>query len=101
MQSNGRRPPAFDGQTTNEVRSGGGTCSCSTSSTLVSIAKDVKGTGDPEGIIDGVGRGLIGMAAAAIGKRAVCLSSTRRLACTRWAVCYTCTEELDTPFSLV
>ncbi len=83
------------------VRSGAGTCSRSTSSTSGSIVKDVKGAGDPEGIIYAAGRQLIGMAAAGIGKRAVCLSSTRHLAFTRWAVCYTCMGELDTPFSLV
>ena len=100
-QANGRQPPAFDGQATNAVRSGAGTCSRSTSSTSGSVVKDVKGTGDPEGIIDAVGRRPIGMAAAAIGEEVVCLSSTRRLACTQRAVCYTCTGELDTPFSLV
>ena len=31
-------------------------CSRSTSSTSTSVVKDVKGTGDPEGIIDAVGR---------------------------------------------
>ena len=60
-----------------------------------------KGTGDPEGIIDAVGKWPIGMAAAAIGEEVVFLSSTCRLACTWWAVCYTCMGELDTPFSLV
>ena len=41
------------------------------------------------------------MAAAAIGEEVDFLSSTRRLACTQQAVCYTCTGELDTPFSQV
>jgi hypothetical protein len=66
MQTNGRRPPAFNGQTTNAVRSGAGTCSHSTSSTWGSVVKDVKGTGDPKGIIDAVGRRPVGIAAAAI-----------------------------------
>ena len=56
MQTNGRRPSVFNGQTMNAVRSGAGTCSHSTSSTSTDLVKDVKGTGDPEGIIDAVGR---------------------------------------------
>ena len=56
MQTNGRQPAVFNGQTSNAVRSGAGTCSHNTSSTLTSVVKDVKGTGDPKGIIDAVGR---------------------------------------------
>ena len=56
MQTNGRRPLAFDGQASNAVRSGAGTCSRSTFSTSTSVVKNVKGTGDPEGIIDAIGR---------------------------------------------
>ena len=67
-QTNGQQPPAFDGQTTNAVRSGAGTCSRSTSSTWGCVVKDVKGTGDLKGIIDAVGRRPIGIAAAAIGE---------------------------------
>ena len=100
-QVNGRRPPAIVGQTTNTVRLGAGICSRSTSSTSESVVKDVKGTGDLEGIIDAIGRQPIGMAEAAIKEEVVFLSSTRHLACTWRAVCYTCTGELGTLFSLV
>ena len=78
MQANAQQPPTFDGQTTNAVRLGAGTCSRSTSSTSGSIVKDVKGIGDPEGIIDAVVRRPIGMAAEAIGEEVVFLSSMRR-----------------------
>ena len=67
MQANGQRLPALDGQTMSAVRLGAGTCSRSTSSTSGSVVKkDVKGTGDPEGIMDAVGRQPIGLAAVAI-----------------------------------
>ena len=85
MPTNGRQPAVFDGQTSNVVRSGAGTCSCSTTYTSTSVVKDVRGTGDPKGIIDAIGRRQSALRRR-LRRGAVCASLTCCLSCTRWAV---------------
>jgi hypothetical protein len=111
-EMNGQRPPAFDGQASNAVGSVAGTCSRSTSSTWRSVVKDVKGTGDPRGIIDAVGRCQSAWrwrrqkrAALVPLRRAIWPALSGQYVATKYKkgsyrIC-TCTGELVTPFSLV
>ena len=100
----------IDGQASNAVRSGAGTCSRSTSSTSRNVVKDVKGTGDPRGIMDAVGRCQLAWRQPCQKRLLVLFDTPSDLrtagSCSHqykkgsYRIC-TCMWELANPFSLV